>query len=645
MGTITLSLFMLFVPLIFGWTVLHLLNLKSKTLMDLPIAYITGYALSTYFIMFLGCTIGITRINLFLGMVILIVAAIWHNDVIVKDFKHIYYKLKFHILDLSKVDKILILLLLFIFTINLFSIFAPPTVADSLTYHYQIPLDYIRSQKIVYHSFMLYNSPHLTELFAVMPLAFSSEVSLQFSYYLFSVFLLVAILSFAVRYYSLNVGLLASMLFFSLPLLTNIFTSGHVEVALSLTSFLALISLINYYDVESKNDQSRWLLLSAIMAGISCGIKYYGLYTAVFVSIFVTVEFIRSKVKLITVSIFLLLISIFAVPFYLKNFMFTGNPLYPILSTVFDTKDWSYTHGRLFKEMVAVLKMPYGHDFLTYLLSPGLISLKNYLFNGLGNYFGPILLFSLPVYFLFIKKLKKPFFILPIFYGFFIWTVWFYSAFQRERHLVVVFLFLIIHISTLFFEMIKARRREFRPWIFGASIFLFVFLSFNYLSSLIYNVKFIKYVIRNESRDKFLSKYLSNWEDVKWVNENIPKDAKVLNYYGNINYYVDRSVFYPSPYFQGEFDFSSYLSLNEFYKQVKNKGFTHVITKYSYRSKPQADNSLKEYNDKYFKYHDDFIQDYTNEIYSSSKEYSVRRTLSNKTRRIDFYVYEIKKNN
>jgi len=95
---------------------------------------------------------------------------------------------------------------------------------------------------------------------------------------------------------------------------------------------------------------------------------------------------------------------------------------------------------------------------------------------------------------------------------------------------------------------------------------------------------------------------------------------------------------YPSPYFQGHFDFLAYSSVDNFYRQLKAEGFTHIVTKYtnSLADMGKSQNPLVQYMDKYFTLHDELIQKYCRVIYERKGVAVSRRTFSDKN--VDVYV-------
>lgn len=550
----------------------------------------------------------------------------------------------------NRTEKCLWVALFWLFAWNILDVLAPPSVADSLTYHFRIPYDYLRAGKLIYNPFLPYNTPHLTELYSIFSFAFNNEISAHAQFYFFNCILAWAIIAFCKRYFNRLTGLLSAVIFFSLPIITNIKCAGYVEIALVLVTFTALWSLCEgaYAD---KKDSASWFTLAGSLFGLACGIKYYGLISMMIVSLFlcwITVRrgFRRKNVKYLVC--FGISFLIFASPFYIKNYLFTGNPLFPAFYNMLGGIDWSIERNQLFKLMATRYKMPLGHSFWAFLKSPWDITMHGILIGGYGTGYGPFYVAMFPLLFCGIFKsftiIQKKQIVWVFVFSILFWLIWFFGAFQRGRHLLPVFLFLTIVFSAFIVNLFKKRNDRYRWWKYGVAIILFICLGFNMAVHGIFNGQFLKVGLGIESTDWFLSRKLKYYDDIKWANLNLPAEAKVLNYNGAHSYYLKREMAYPSPYFQGYFDFLEYFSVDEYYSQLKKEGFTHIITKYSDILIDAGDKNdpLKQYMVKYIRLHHELIQKYGKEIYQRKGTAPVRRTFSDKTRDICVRIYELR---
>ncbi|MCP4421412.1 MAG: hypothetical protein GY805_32780, partial [Chloroflexi bacterium] len=97
-------------------------------------------------------------------------------------------------------------------------------------------------------------------------------------------------------------------------------------------------------DVEGSKIQNRpWLVLCGLFAGLAMGLKYTSFVTPVIVVLLILWFGFRQKQlkqATINVALFSLVALLVAFPWYVKNWVFTGNPVYPFLSGMFDGQYW-----------------------------------------------------------------------------------------------------------------------------------------------------------------------------------------------------------------------------------------------------------------------------------------------------------------
>ena len=212
------------------------------------------------------------------------------------------------------------------------------------------------------------------------------------------------------------------------------------------------------------------------------------------------------------------------------------------------------------------------------------------------------------------------------------WIMWFFGAFQRGRHLLPVFFILTFIFAVFIRRLFLERDIRYIWWKYGVLIALVSCLGFNLAVHGVFNAQFLKVAFGLENKEDFLAKKLWYYEDMMWANHNLPMDAKVLNYISAHGYYLKREMVYVSPYFQGHFDFLKYLSVDEFYSQLKEEGFTHIITLH---------NPMKQNMGKYYQFHNALIQNWGREIYRRKGQAFVRRTLLDRKKDVWVWIYEL----
>ena len=173
-------------------------------------------------------------------------------------------------------------------------------------------------------------------------------ISVQFFYYLISVLFSLLIYKFVKFYFKTKAALLASFFIVTTPKFTYINSSGIVEIFLAGVTILSIwifIEIFNHFKSKSFNFNSDKIMIfyACSFLGAAASIKYYGLFSIIAISIIFLIYLLAcNQNKKILILCFCVAIGLlFSFPFYLKNIMFTGNPVYPVMYEVFGGIDWS----------------------------------------------------------------------------------------------------------------------------------------------------------------------------------------------------------------------------------------------------------------------------------------------------------------
>jgi hypothetical protein len=142
-----------------------------------------------------------------------------------------------------------------------------------------------------------------------------------------------ALYGFSRRYLTRRVAVVSMFAFFAAGMVVEVATTTRIDVSLAGMLFLATYAMINH--IESKH--VGWLWLSALLAGFSLGIKHSAGIWLLFVGAMYLIEkLIRRNEPLLTILRrgigYALIAAAVASPWYLKNFVWFNNPLYPLIT-------------------------------------------------------------------------------------------------------------------------------------------------------------------------------------------------------------------------------------------------------------------------------------------------------------------------
>lgn len=223
----------------------------------------------------------------------------------------------------------------------------PPIEWDSLTYHLAGPERYLRAHRFT-HEFDIYYLffPSFAEMLFTLGMGLKGDVVarlLHFGYLLLSVG---AVGAFAARHWTddgRRVGLLAVALFLSIPTALQIAAWSYVDLALAFYTFAGVYSLLNWFESREAEPDGQgqrpagrgWLVVAGLFAGASMSIKYTGATSLLMIEAVLFWWLVRRRLPLrhwlgAAAAVGVLAVAV-AAPWYIKNVVVTGNPLYPLV--------------------------------------------------------------------------------------------------------------------------------------------------------------------------------------------------------------------------------------------------------------------------------------------------------------------------
>jgi len=286
---------------------------------------------------------------------------------------------------------------------------APPSSAewDSLSYHLAAPKVYLRHHRIVYlpydhHS----NFPFTMEMLYALGLMLSGHTLAKLFHYLTFVLTLVAMGAFARRFFPAQPlsGPAAAAIFATIPLVNFEAGTAYIDVALGYCVLLSVHCL-----GASRSDgaaNSRWLALAAVYLGLAMGIKMTALVLYPLLLVWVAWDVLRLRAASSPEAerppraaagrqllVFAALAVAVASPWYVKTWVYTGNPVYPFFYSVFGGRDWGALQAEMYrKSQVHDFGMPSKQgdmprrDLVAFLLAPyNLVAHPNYYFDKHGS--------------------------------------------------------------------------------------------------------------------------------------------------------------------------------------------------------------------------------------------------------------------
>ena len=353
---------------------------------------------------------------------------------------------------LNRLGKILSILLLFLFFLNLFGTVSPPHGIDVTVYHLSIPKLYIMKQGITYLPTINQEAyPQGFEMLFLIGLILKNGILAKLFAYSFGVLLALALFSFGKRFFNPQIGILSAIIFYTLPIVVEYNVQAYVDIGSAWLVFMCVYAFIYWY---KNNYETRWLVLSAIFAGFAVSAKIIGASIIIAIClVLVSLIFFKKipfdkgiKSLLIFGGIACLIYS----PWFLKNLIYRGNPFFPYFYKYFGGTDWSNVVESHRQHTGTVVYG--GHNILYILLVPFVLIFNS---GAQGSFlgWGPIFLAFIPLYFL--KKNKDKTMNLLFYISALMFLIWYVASPIKSIRVLYIYPLLAIIAGFVIFWLLQ----------------------------------------------------------------------------------------------------------------------------------------------------------------------------------------------
>lgn len=379
--------------------------------------------------------------------------------------------------------------------------------------------------------------------------------------------------------------LILSFLFIANPLVVSMLRSTYVEVFMMLDILAALLLI--------RNTEKSWksILLCGLLAGGAVAIKPTGLGAAVVIFIFLVQKYWgKNKLKSYNLIIFFGIGGIImALPFYLRPWLATGNPVYPFLASWFggtEAEIMASKYHYLLGDSHFGLRTVQG--FFTVLI---MVAFAGKAFDGMILGWGFIILVILAFWWIRNLLFKPAIFHRPKLYlpisMIFYYCFWFATSQQTRFLLPLLFLMLLAALHCI---------RDFdRKWQNG----IIVILLLVWVGGLLYpscregklgsrSLLAVRHYVlswRNvgkfpEHAEEFL-KYATNdpgfIETMAALENKTASDSKVMLLYERRGLYCPRSYVIGTPFWQAEFNTPPAKTVRGFYDSLRKNKINYLV--------------------------------------------------------------------
>lgn len=504
------------------------------------------------------------------------------------------------------------LILLSEFILNL----TPPTARDALIHHLAIPKLWLKNggfYEIQWADFSYF--PMNIDLLYMIPLYFHQDFIANIIHMGFGIGTACIIYHYLKARFDCISGLLGVLIFLSTPIVFRSSTQAYVDLGLVFFSTASVFALIRYRNGGFQ--EFKWLFISSLSMGLALGTKYNALVIWFFLTlsiVFVSSRDTKKQWPSIRAGAIFFVISLFIFsPWLIKNFILTGNLLYPLFTGGIAPMIAGENRTGFFQ----MRELLYGENFWETLIIPlrmffqGQDNSTRY-FDGVLN---PALIILSPFAFARKSFFRDKLFFLS-FIMFFVLTVFFlegkaFGMDQIVRYMLPVIPFLSILTVMGMFNIwdwalkLSAPLRSIVIAAFLATFILSMSGNMFYMNNYYQKINPIRYLSGMETRDEFISRHISSYDAMQYLNAHTPENARIrLIFLAGRGYYLDREYSEGTSYGMGD--------VRELAAQVEDQESFQTY--------------LQSFNCTHFFVRNDLLEKFLNDNYSShTRQLFIRR--------------------
>ncbi|MGB9299386.1 MAG: phospholipid carrier-dependent glycosyltransferase [Anaerolineae bacterium] len=442
----------------------------------------------------------------------------------------------------SPLERLLVGYLLVVLILSLVACLTPPVAWDSQVYHLTGPKLFIQRGRITGDIDIPYlGFPSLLEMLFLAGMLLKSDIVAKLVHFTYAVLTIGLLFSFARRHLQSRMPWLAPVIYVSAPSIVLVSTWAYVDLGLAFYTFAAFYGFITWTGLRD----SHWLVVTGILSGFALGVKYTAVLTPIVLGFLVIWEHRRQGAVGSLRNLLFLWLSTAAVasPWYLKNWVLTGNPFYPF-----------FFAGRFWDEYRAWWYSRWGtgllHEPLRLLLAPWETSIMGV--EGKMGYeatIGPFLLACLPLLLVSLvwrnaRQRDSSILTYAVVLCGAHYLLWLYGVAQSGLLQQTRLLFPIFPLLAVLASIAVERLSVLDVKGFSLQRFVLMALAITLcLNTLSFLVSFgadtpLPFFLGLETRDQYLERHLGDYyRAISYLNEKLPSSARVLFLWEPRSYY------------------------------------------------------------------------------------------------------------
>ncbi len=467
----------------------------------------------------------------------------------------------------SSFPSLLIVFLIVSVLLALLTALTPPTAWDALVYHLAVPRRALEigrlapSGEIIPHE----NFPMLMSSLYLLAMLVKGDIAAQLIHFVFGLLTLALIATSARQFYSRAALPFSLAIALSMPMLLLLATWAYNDLALA---FYTLAAVYCYRRYELTH-ASRFLSMSALMAGLALGLKYTSFVLPISLIALMwwqqRVQWLRPAVYFSTVTLLV------ALPWYLKNFFFSGNPVYPF---IFGGAYWDSMRSAWFARGGTGI----GFDLGSLITLPLVVTLGYRDANFYDGRVGPLMLMFAPLLMIHRQRLDSFVFVFLLHFAFWVIGVMGSLSLWQSRLLLPALVLLAPPLGQAVVNLSRFDHPHFslkRLVTMAIGLVLAMTLFTQTIQFLAINP--LAYLVGAESRELFLRRQMDEHAAALFAINDLPSSARVQFMWEPRSYLAVRSLRADPLLDALPHLIATNGNLDAGVQRLKGEGFTHIL--------------------------------------------------------------------
>lgn len=478
-------------------------------------------------------------------------------------------------LPLTPVEWLLVAGLMVSFGMSMLEGISPPTDADSLAYHFALPKQFLIEGQLAFVPRALDGAtPLLIHMTYTAALGLGGEKALTLWVTISGWGAGALLYSIARRHLDRSIAGLLALSYMTIPVLVYGAGSGQVETRLAIFAMVAMWS--------AARAVVRGRLADAGLAGLASGFFLASKLTGILFVVCCGAVLLFSRRRFAFVGIFAAVVAISGFQWYAWNWANSGDPLFPLLFKYLGVSDpalWNARQDELFHSAWNLGELPLAQTLWGAILYPVLATFDPVPGFEAGRVgWGPLPMLLVPFFVAGVARFWRDvaksdlacvFLVASLFY-----LIWFlFGPSQRVRHLAPIMPGALIVLTVVAWRWAASATAS-RP--LAAAFVLTAVLQI--VGQGVYSVRYAAELLRDETRESFLNRYVLAAAPIAWVNSHLPPDSRILNQTRHNTYLVDRWTFYAHPVHQAVVNLRPDATAQTLFADLSRLRITHIIS-------------------------------------------------------------------